>query len=455
MSDPELDGLRRTLTDGALVVDPAVMDAYRGDVTGKAGHPLAVVRARSTEDVRHTVAWCARHGVPIVPRGAGTGLAGGASAVDHGLVLSLEHMNAIVVDPIAQTATVGAGALNGDVKDAALLHGLWYPPDPSSYRISTMGGNIATNAGGLCCVTYGVTRDYVLELEAVLADGSIVRVGCRSRKDVAGLSLLHLIVGSEGTLGVVTEATVRLVRAPGPATTIAASFSSVDSAARSVIEIRRQAAPVLLELLDDVAIAAVEAYRPLGLAPSTRCLVLVQIDQQSDAADTTQLLRSTGATEVLVTDDPDEGEMFIEARRLALPAAERLGALLLEDVAVPLPMLAEMCRQIDAVRRRTGLVIPVVAHAGDGNLHPMIVHDAADPVSVKSAHEAFVEIMRAAISLGGTITGEHGVGRTKRSMLPEQLGDRVMQLTADVKGVFDPAGILNPGVILDPSRKAD
>ncbi|GAA3525461.1 FAD-linked oxidase C-terminal domain-containing protein [Aeromicrobium panaciterrae] len=394
--------------------------------------------------------WCGSHRVPIVPRGAGTGLAGGAVAVDGGVVLSLENLDSIRVDTTTQTATVGPGVLNGDLKAAVREHGLWYPPDPSSFRISTIGGNIATNAGGLCCVQDGVTRDYVLGLEVVLADGEVITLGGELRKDVAGLALLQLFIGSEGILGIVTGATLRLTRPPAPTTTFAATFHDMESAAHAVIDVRRESRPSLLELMDDVAIGAVEDHRQSGLDRSARCLLLVQVEQATGALEHVEsILISAGAKDVYATQDRDEGEQFIEARRLVLPAAECLGSLLLEDIAVPLSKLPHMCRTIDEIRERTQMMIPVVAHAGDGNLHPMIVHDRTDPDSCRRAQQAFDEILAAAIALGGTITGEHGVGRTKRAALPTQLGERVMQLTADVKRTFDPDGILNPGAVID------
>jgi len=403
--------------------------------------------------VQAAVRWAARHRVPVVPRGAGSGLSGGSSAVDGGIVLSLERMRAIEIDTDCQVAVVEPGAFNAEVKAAAAEHGLWYPPDPSSYEICSIGGNVATNAGGLCCVKYGVTTDYVLGLDVVLADGTLVTLGGKRIKDVAGLSLLKLFVGSEGTLGVVTRAILRLVPAQAARATLVATFATVDDAARAVVQVRRTLRPSMLELMDNASVNAVEDHRPMGLDRTAGALLVAQSDAPGEARTLeVEAMRSAcevaGARELFVTDDPVEGEAFVEARRQAFPAIEARGSLLLEDVGAPVPLLPDLLAAIAAVAAAYDVEIPVVAHAGDGNTHPIIVYDAADPDSEKRAREAFGEVMRRAIELGGTITGEHGVGRTKKAALPDQLGPDVMELSRRVKDALDPDGILNPGAVL-------
>jgi glycolate oxidase len=443
------------LPDGVVVTEAAAVEKYRFDWSRdlSAGHPVAVVRAEDAAQVQAAVRWAAEHRVPVVPRGAGSGLSGGATAVDGGLVLSLERMRGIEVDAECRVAVVEPGAFNAEVKAAAAEHGLWYPPDPSSYEICSIGGNIATNAGGLCCVKYGVTTDYVLGLDVVLADGTLVTLGGKRVKDVAGLSLLKLFVGSEGTLGVVTRAVLRLVPAQEARSTLVATFPDVDAAARAVVAVGRRLRPSMMELMDRASINAVEDFRPMGLDRAAGALLVAQ----SDAPPAARVLEidrmraacaDAGATEVFVTDDPDEGELFVEARRAAFPAIESRGALLLEDVGAPVPQLPALLAAIAAIAAEHEVEIPVVAHAGDGNTHPIIVYDAGDPASEKRARAAFEDVMRAAIGLGGTITGEHGVGRAKRAALPDQLGPDVMALTRRVKDALDPHGILNPGVIL-------
>ena len=455
MDDRTLRELISALPDGVVVTDPDTVEKYRFDWSrdSAAGTPAVVVRAEDAGQVQTAVRWAARHGVPVVPRGAGSGLSGGSSAVDGGMVLSLERMRAVEIDTECQVAVVEPGALNAEVKKAAGAHGLWYPPDPSSYEICSIGGNIATNAGGLCCVKYGVTTDYVLGLDVVLADGTLITLGGKRIKDVAGLSLMKLFVGSEGTLGIVTRAILRLVPAQAARSTMVAAFPTVDAAARAVVAVRRTIRPSMLELMDQASIHAVEDYRSMGLDRSAGALLVAQSDAPGIArSDEVELMRTAcevaGATEVFVTDDADEGEMFVEARRIAFPAIEARGSLLLEDVGAPIPLLPRLLESIAEVARAYDVEIPVVAHAGDGNTHPIIVYDAADPDSEKRAREAFREVMQRAIDLGGTITGEHGVGRTKREALPAQLGPDVMALSRRVKDALDPAGILNPGAVL-------
>ncbi|HEY3715928.1 MAG TPA: FAD-linked oxidase C-terminal domain-containing protein [Jatrophihabitantaceae bacterium] len=450
-----LDALTTALPDGAVLTDPDVMAAYRQDWARdpNAGHPIAVVRATDTADVVATLRWATEHSVPVVPRGAGSGLSGGATAVDGGIVLSLERMRDIDVDPAMRVAIAQPGALNVEVKQAAAKHGLWYPPDPSSFEMCSIGGNAATNSGGLCCVKYGVTTDYVLGMEVVLADGTALRLGGPRIKDVAGLSLTKLFVGSEGTLGVITELTLRLLPAQAPMSTLVASFASVEAAASAVLAITTTMRPSTLELMDNASINAVEDYVSMGLDRGAQALLLARSDAPGPAAAheiglVEAACRVSGATELFTTSDPDEGEAFAAARRAAFPALERKGDLLLEDVGVPLPALPALVAGVEQIAVRNDVLIAVVAHAGDGNTHPLIVYNAADPDETARAQRAFGEIMDLAISLGGTITGEHGVGRLKKDWLPGYLGEDVMALSRRIKDALDPAGILNPGAVL-------
>ncbi len=450
-----LDELRAALPGDVVVTDPAAVEKYRHDWSRdpSAGTPLAVVRAQDAGQVQTAVRWAATHRIPVVPRGAGSGLSGGSSAVDGGIVLSLERMTAIEIDPTCQVAVVEPGAFNKDVKAAAAKEGLWYPPDPSSYEICSIGGNVATNAGGLCCVKYGVTTDYVLGLDVVLADGTLVTLGGKRIKDVAGLSLLKLFVGSEGTLGVVTRALLRLVPAQAARSTLVATFPSVRAAAEAVVAMRATMRPSLCELMDRASVNAVEDYRSMGLDRTVGALLITQSDAPGEARRTEMAsmeaaCSGAGAVECFTTDDPDEGELFVQARRMSFPALESRGSLLLEDVGVPIPLLPDLLDAIGGIAASYDVEIPVVAHAGDGNTHPNIVYDPSDPDSERRARAAFVEVMAAAIALGGTITGEHGVGRAKAVALPDQLGPDVMALTRRIKDALDPDGILNPGAIL-------
>ncbi|MDP9091734.1 MAG: FAD-binding protein [Actinomycetota bacterium] len=450
----DLAALAASLPDGAVITDRDLVASFRQDWAKDptAGWPMAVVRATCTQDVQNTLRWASAHRVPVVPRGAGSGLSGGSSAVQDGIVLSVEAMREIVVDPVSRVAVTQPGLMNAEVKKAAAAHGLWYPPDPSSFEICSIGGNAATNAGGLCCVKYGVTTDYVLGMQVVLADGTAVRLGGPRLKDVAGLSLTKLFVGSEGTLGVITELTLRLLPEPPPASTMVATFASIDDATDAVLAITSILRPSMLELMDRTAINAVEDYTAMGLDRGADALLLARSDAAGGAAAQEVSLMESAClargAEVFCTDDPAEGEAFAVARRAAFPALERLGDLLLEDVGVSLPALASLVRGIEKIAADNRVTIALVAHAGDGNTHPLVVYDAADPNESARAYAAFAAVMDLALDLGGTITGEHGVGRLKKAWLPAYLGADVMALTRRIKDALDPAGILNPGAIL-------
>lgn len=442
------DALLEVLPVDVVVVDPDIAEPYRHDraMTAVAGRPAAVVRARSVDDVAATLRVATALGVPVVPRGAGTGLSGGSSAIDGAITVSTERMRSISIDPASMTATVQPGALNVEVKAAAHDAGLWYPPDPSSFEICSIGGNLATNAGGLCCVKYGVTTDYVLGLEVVLADGTVVRLGGRTIKDVAGLDLKRLFVGSEGTLGIITEATLRLRPIPPAPSTVVATFADTVAAGRAVSSIMATLRPAALELMDRAAVAAVEAVKPMGLDPSIGALLLGQSDAGADEVDAmATICEDEGATYVARTHDADEGEQLMAARRMAIPCVERQGAVLIEDVGVPLPRIAELLAAVERIADEHRTAIPVIGHAGDGNFHPLVVFDPADAEATARAGDAFDAVMSAALDLGGTITGEHGVGTLKAAHLEHQLGPDVLGLTRAVKRALDPEGILNPG----------
>jgi glycolate oxidase len=435
-----------------LITDPDVMEGYRADRADMAtpGMPAAVVRATCTRDVQSVLEIANRHRVPVVPRGAGTGLSGGSSAIDGAITLSLELMRTLQIDSAAGVAVVGPGVLNAELKQAATEHGLWYPPDPSSFEICSIGGNLATNAGGLCCVKYGVTTDYVLGVEVVLADGRAVRLGGRTVKNVAGYDLKRLFVGSEGTLGVVVEATLRLRPAPPSSTTVVAGFADVEAAGRAVVDIVGVCRPAMLELMDRCAIAAVEERTRMGLDPAWGALLLGRSDAggaqaSAEVALMQEACERAGAVYAASTDDVDEGEQLLAARRMAIPAVERLGTVLIEDVGVPVPRIPDLMSGIASLATRHDTMIAVIGHAGDGNFHPLVTFDRRDPDAVARAEVAFGDVMDLAISLGGTITGEHGVGTLKLPWLAGQLGPDVMDLHHRIKDALDPVGILNPG----------
>ncbi len=445
---PVLAALEAELPKGVVVTDPDVVEGYRHDraLTIEAGRPAAVVRATSTADVRATLRVASRFSVPVVTRGAGTGLSGGSAAIDGCITLSTDRMRAIAVDPAAMVATVQPGLLNAEVKAVVAQHGLWYPPDPSSFEICSIGGNLATNAGGLCCVKYGVTTDYVLGLEVVLADGRAVRLGGRTIKDVAGYDLKRLFVGSEGTLGVITEATLRLRPKPASLGTVAGMFADVVDSGRAVTEIMASMRPAALELMDGAAIAAVERVRPMDIGPDVGALLIGQSDVgAAELSAMAEACEKAGASFVAVTEDPEEGDLLMGARRMAIPCVERLGAVLIEDVGVPIPQIPALIAGVRAVSERRDTAIPIIGHAGDGNFHPLVTFDRGDADATLRAGTAFDDVMEVALSLGGTITGEHGVGMLKASHLGAQLGAVATELTRAIKAALDPQNILNPG----------
>lgn len=450
----DLGPLHAALPADCVIDNPDRMANYRWDRANDpdAGLPLAVVRALTTEHVQIAVRFAAERGIAVVPRGAGSGLSGGSSATDGCIVISTERMRSVTVDPVTRTLVAEPGAMNAEVKMAAAEHGLWYPPDPSSYEYCSIGGNIATNAGGLCCVKYGVTTDYVLGMTVVLADGSVVELGGPRLKDVAGLSLTKLFVGSEGTLGIITRVVLRLIPAQRTPSTLVATFASLDGATQAVLEITQKMRPSMLEFMDRASINAVEDVTKMGLDRDAEAMLVAQSDEPAEyaaveIAEMTALCERNGAGEVFSTDDAEMGESFVVARRMAIPAVERKGSLLLEDVGVPLPRLGALVRRIEAISAHRQVMVAVIAHAGDGNTHPLVVFDPADQDQAARAQQAYAEIMEAAIDLGGTITGEHGVGRLKKPWLGSYLGDDVLALNQRIKDALDPRGILNPGSV--------
>ena len=453
------EALGRGLPAGRLVTDPDVLRAISRDDAewAPAGLAAAGVRAQSEQEVQHVVRTCAQLRVPIVPRGAGTGLSGGANAVAGCVMLDLSAMNKIVeIDSENLLCVVQPGAVNDDLKAAVARYGLWYPPDPASAPWSTIGGNVATNAGGLCCLKYGVTRDYVLGLRVVAGGpagyGEVVRLGRRTTKGVAGLDLAGLFVGSEGTLGIVTEVTLRLRPAlAGTPRTVVGAFADLVSAGRAVAEItRRGLTPAVLELLDRACLVAVEEWKHLGIDADAAALLLARVDTpgESGAAEAGLIaatMTDAGALWSEQSTDDAEAEALFDARRLAYPALERLGPVLTEDICVPRSRVPEMLAQIAAIAGKHGVRIANIAHAGDGNLHPLIMTPPGDDAARIAAQAAFEEFLDAAIALGGTVTGEHGVGILKRDGMRRELDPGSLTMQAAVRNALDPLAIFNPG----------
>jgi glycolate oxidase len=454
--DGLLARLRAAVGEGAVLTDTDVTSSYQRDMMPLApyGSPLAVVLPGDAAAVQEVVRACAATGVPIVPRGAGSGLSGAANAIDGCVVLVTTRMNEIVeIDADNRLAVVQPGVVNLDLRGAVEKHGLFYPPDPSSYDWCTIGGNLSTNAGGLCCVKYGVTTDSVLGLEVVLADGELLRTGRRTVKGVAGYDLTKLFIGSEGTLGVITQATLALRPLPQVPGTMVAAFGSVSAAGAAVSRIVREGiVPSLMEIMDASSISAVEEYlkTELGAGKGCAALLICQSDSGGEAARRElaaieQVCVDTGAELAHTTYDIAEGQMLLKARRAVLMALEVYGAWLTDDVCVPRTRIADLISGCERVSKEVGLRIAVVGHAGDGNMHPTIVYDPTSESEFARAHQAFDDILAVGLSLGGTVTGEHGIGKIKRDWLEREIGPIGMRVHRTIKAALDPENLFNPG----------
>lgn len=451
------DELTSAIPADRVVTDPDVIAPYLHDEAEWApyGTPLLVVRPRTAEEVQVVVRAALARGVPIVSRGAGTGLSGGANAIDGCVLISFDKMTAIrEINPLERLAVVEPGVVNDDLRAACAREGLWYPPDPSSAAWSTIGGNVSTNAGGLCCVKYGVTRDYVLGMQVVTGTGDLVRLGRRTAKGVAGYDLAGLLVGAEGTLGVITEVTVKLRPLQDPQRTIVGYFDTTVDAGRAVRAVAEDGlTPSALELIDRQCLVAVDAWKNMGLSADANVLLLGRIDTPGAVGDAEAermlaCFDRAGATWSAQSTNQEEADALFLARRLAYPAMERLGPVLTEDICVPKAVVPEMLERIEQIGRRHETMIASIAHAGDGNLHPLLITPRDDDRARVRAQAAFAEIIDAALEFGGTVTGEHGIGLLKMDGLAQELDPLVMDMHHAVKRALDPHGLMNPGKVI-------
>ncbi|GAA2338099.1 FAD-binding protein [Streptomyces kunmingensis] len=453
MSRTLIELLGDELPAEALVTDPDVTASYAHDMASfcDAGTPAVVVLPRTVEQVQHVMRTATALRVPVVPQGARTGLSGGANATDGCVVLSLVKMDRILeINPVDRIAVVEPGVINATLSRAVNEKGLYYPPDPSSWEMCTIGGNIGTASGGLCCVKYGVTAEYVLGLDVVLADGRLLSTGRRTAKGVAGYDLTRLFVGSEGSLGVVVRATLALKPQPPQQLVLAAEFASAAAACDAVCKIMEGGhVPSLLELMDRTTVKAVNDMAHMGLPETTEALLLAAFDTPDPAQDLAAvgaLCEAAGATQVVPAEDAAESELLLQARRLSLTALEAVkGTTMIDDVCVPRSRLGELLEGVERIADKYALTIGVCAHAGDGNTHPTVCFDAQDADEGRRARESFDEIMALGLELGGTITGEHGVGVLKKEWLARELGPVGVDVQRAVKATFDPLGLLNPG----------
>jgi glycolate oxidase len=452
-----IDALRGRLPGLRVLTDEVDRETYRRDETQylPAGLPGAVALPTETAEVAEIVRVCAEFDVPIVPRGAGSGLSGGAAGIDGALTVAFTAMDRILeIDDANLCVVTQPGVINARLKAAVAEHGLFYAPDPASFEMCSIGGNLGTNAGGLCCVKYGQTRESVLGLEVVMADGSVIRTGGKNVKDVAGYSLTHLIVGSQGTLGMITEATLRLRPTPPPRATLLAFFPTLESAGDAVAGIAVAGlSPVTLELMDRFTIRAVDDVHALGLDRDAAAMLMIESDLPAAAA-SDELARAetvctgVGATSTVRSQTPAEADLLRQARRAAHWALEKLGDVKMEDVGVPRARVPDMLRAIEAIATKHDVRIGTFGHAGDGNLHPDLVLERGDPRGEAITKAVQADLYRAALDLGGTVTGEHGIGSARREWLEEQRGADAVRVMRSIKAALDPQSLLNPGRVL-------
>lgn len=460
MSLPE--GVLKELT--AIVGEEWVLTApedllcYAYDGTFSEGWPDVAVLPASAEEVAAVLRLASREGIAVIPRGMGSGLAAASVPFEGGIALTLTRMNRILeIDPVDMVAVAEAGVITGDLQAAVEAQGLFYPPDPSSLKHCTLGGNVACNAGGPRCLKYGVTRDYVLAVQAVLADGRVLRAGSRTAKNATGYSLVQLLIGSEGTLGVVTEVTLRLLPLPRSVRTVLAVYPRLADASEAVTAVLQAGIrPVTLELMDETAIRCVEDYLHLGLPLDVEAILLIECDgDEAQVASETQavvaLCEQHGASSVRTAVAKGERDDLWRARRaisgsLSRQRPNKLG----EDIVVPRHAIPAMVARLKEISRRYGLPIVIFGHAGDGNLHPNMLFDRRDPEEWGRVQQASEAIFRAAVELGGTLSGEHGVGVLKREFLPLAVDSVAIETMRAIKQALDPKGILNPGKVVRP-----
>jgi len=455
---PIIPKLQAKLGADRVLTQPEDLAVYGFDGTAALEAPAAcVVFPLSTEEVAEVVALANEHRTPIVTRGSGTGLSGGSIPVEGGIVLCLARMDRILeVDENNLTLLAEAGVITQKISEQADAVGLLYPPDPGSMKISTIGGNVAENSGGLRGLKYGVTRDYVMGLEIVLPDGQIIFLGNKCVKDVAGFSMKDVFIGSEGALGIITKVLLKLVPKPMGKKTLLATFDRMDAAAETVSAIiAAKIIPCTLEFLDRITIRCVEDFAKIGLPLDAEALLLIETDGhptviEEEAHRIKNIAELNGATSIRIAADAAESAQLATARRAAFSALARVSpTTILEDATVPRSRLAEMIRFIQSVGERHQLKIGTFGHMGDGNLHPTFLTDERNHEEMARVEKAMKEIFDYAISLGGTITGEHGVGLAKKPFLPAALGEPSVALMRQFKKSIDPHGLLNPGKIFD------
>jgi len=451
-----LDRLTQKLGKDNVVFEQEDLLVLGYDATPGLYHaPDVVVYPTSTEAVKEALLIARDEGLPITPRGSGSGLSGGSIPAKGGMVLCLNRMDKILeIDEENLTVTAQAGVITLDLATAVLKKGLYYPPDPASQKISTIGGNVMEDAGGLRCLKYGVTGDYVMALKCVLPDGTIITTGGKSVKDVAGYSFKDLLISSEGTLAIITEVTFRLIPPPQTNQIMLAYFDDIKTAGKAVSEIiAAKIIPSTMEIMDKTTINCVEDYVKIGLPRETAALLLIEVDGhpavvEEESAGVQKVLKQVKATEVHIAANEEEALGLATARRMALSAMARVSpSTLMEDATVPRSYMAQTFAEIERLAEKYDLTVGTFGHAGDGNLHPTVLCDERDADQMKRAHAFFDDLYTKVLEWGGTVSGEHGIGIAKRDYLARQVGPGGVAVMKRIKNAFDPDGILNPGKI--------
>ena len=450
-----VESLREIVGDENVYSDKAHLRAYSYDATRTYYEPDAVVFPRDEEDVSRILTYCNHHKIPIVPRGAGSGFTGGALPANGGIVLGFEkHMNKILeIDRENMLAIVQPGVVNKDLQRHVEAMGLFYPPDPASEEYSTLGGNVSENAGGMRAAKYGLTKDYVMALRAVLPNGDVIRAGKRTIKDVAGYNIAGILTASEGTLAVLTELTLKLIPKPRYAKSYMGVFPDVEAAMNAVFKSLAEGAnPVAMEFLDALVVRAVKEKLGIELPEEAGALLIGDVDGNVPEELDFQLevlersFKENGAQEFRVAEDPKEREKLWKGRRGASPSITMYGSKKLnEDISVPRSLLPEALKRIYAIGEKYGLVVPCFGHAGDGNIHVNVMVDGSDPEELEKGHKAIREIFELVVEMGGTLSGEHGIGLSKAEFMDLAFTPAEMELFHRIKHAFDPNNILNPG----------
>ncbi|RKX59632.1 MAG: glycolate oxidase subunit GlcD [Thermodesulfobacteriota bacterium] len=441
---------------GNFSTDPADLKCYSYDASSISSLPEAVVLPGSTEEVSRVLFLANQEGLAVFPRGAGTGTTGASVPINGGLVLSLTRMDRIIsINPADLTAMVEPGVVTGKLQEEVSRYGLFYPPDPASMHFCTIGGNVATGAGGPRAVKYGVTRDYVLALEIVLADGNVIHTGVRTAKGVVGYDLTRLMVGSEGTLGVVTGITLKLIPGPEAEGMLIAFFPDAKSASDTVVSLfESRILPRCAEFLDKMSIELISGQLPVAIPERADAMLLIEVDGVRESipgqlGEVVNSCKNCGAIDIHVAESDDQAKAFWSARQGLSPSIRSLGFpdKINEDICVPRSCLPEMINELEKIGRKTRITILSFGHAGDGNLHVNLLLDLSDKEEKLRGDAAVMQIMEATLALGGTISGEHGIGLTKRPFIKMEIDDRGLEIMRGIKRIFDPGNILNPGKV--------